>query len=407
MGQIKALKLKGKLLFLFGLITSSLLFFGAVGVVNIKAMKKSIDSVYFGSLLPVTELNTILQTYYSDLSNTIHKFKNLEISQSEASSQIEDAVLKIRVEWKNYQSHFTCDEDLVYIEYAALEIDLANRYFLTLGDEIKKENLIKIDSATQLQKNLFNINVVIQKLVKHEVETAQYERNSFLENYSAIFIQLSIALVVITVLILIIFIYIYMGISNNQIRLLIASRKLKKANKKLKDASYIDTVTNLSNRKYFDLLYIREFDRAKRERSELTFMVLNIDDFKEYSETYGMLERDEVVKFIAKVLKKILKRPTDFVFRFSDDQFGVLLTHSDRASSEKIAKDISNAVRLQEIEHKSSTTNQYITISIGVVSVQIYKDLDNNLLLSSADEMLSKAKESGGDRYMIKCDINN
>jgi diguanylate cyclase (GGDEF)-like protein len=405
--DFKAVKLKNRLLFLFGLITVSLLFFGVVGFINIKAMKKNIDSVYFGSLVPVTELNSILQTYYSTLSSTVHKVVNYEISQEEASSQIDDSIIKIRREWRSYQSHFKRDNELAYIEYSALEIELINKYFLALSIKIAHSEKLNTISMNLLQEKLSEINIVLQKLIKYEVEVARYDRKSFLENYSATIIQLLVVLLIIIVLVLFIFYYVFKGIQREHIKLAIATKKLLRANKRLADASYTDPLTTLYNRRYFNIVYKREFSRAKRERSELTFMMLDIDYFKQYNDTYGHLEGDEALKKVAQVLKKALKRPTDYVFRLGGEEFGILLTNSDIESSENIAQEICDSVREEKIEHKSSKVNEYLTISIGVVCVLVYKDLDENLLLSSADDMLYKAKESGRDRYMIKSDINN
>jgi len=119
---IEALKLRSKLFFLFILITIGLILIGVMGYVNINSMKKNLDSLYFGSLVPVTELNEILQIYHGKLANTVYKAKNSEISISETSSEIENALLKIELQWRNYESHFKRDEELQYVQYTALDL---------------------------------------------------------------------------------------------------------------------------------------------------------------------------------------------------------------------------------------------------------------------------------------------
>ena len=86
---IEALKLKSKLFFLFILITVGLIAVGIMGAINIDSMKKNQDSLYFGSLIPVTELNEILQTYHAGLASTLYKAKGLEISPSQISNELE------------------------------------------------------------------------------------------------------------------------------------------------------------------------------------------------------------------------------------------------------------------------------------------------------------------------------
>jgi len=93
---IEALKLKNKLFLLFLLITFGLISIGIMGAVNMKSMKKNIDYIYFGSLVPVTELNNILQTYNGELTTTIYKIKSAQISQSEAIARIDSALNKIK-----------------------------------------------------------------------------------------------------------------------------------------------------------------------------------------------------------------------------------------------------------------------------------------------------------------------
>ncbi len=405
MRLVETLKLKSKLFFLFGLITITLLFFGIIGVLNINAMKKNIDSVYFGSLVPVTELNNILQTYYSNISHTIHRAKNLEINRSETSAQIQDAVLKINREWKSYESHFKRDEELEYIEYAALEIELINKYFLNLSKEVIKRDTLESISMKIMQNNLSDINVVLQKLIEYEVEVARYDRKSFLENYNTTIFQLSIAFFIILVLILMILYYVFESIQDDQLRLVVASKKLRKVNKKLESVSYTDALTLLNNRRFFNIVYKREFKRAKRDASYITFMMLDIDYFKQYNDTYGHLEGDNALKEVALTLTQTLKRPTDFVFRLGGEEFGVLLTQTDTKNSEELANKICRAVENKKIKHINSKVNDFLTISIGVVSTIAYKDLNENLLLSISDEMLYKAKENGRNRSIIKINI--
>ena len=127
---IEALKLKSKLFFLFILITIGLIAVGIMGAINVESMKKNHDSLYFGSLVPVTELNEILQIYHSGLASTLYKAKSSEISFSEVSIELEHSLKKINNLWNNYESHFKRDEELEYVEYVSVEIKAINSYFI-------------------------------------------------------------------------------------------------------------------------------------------------------------------------------------------------------------------------------------------------------------------------------------
>ena len=135
-------------------------------------------------------------------------------------------------------------------------------------------------------------------------------------------------------------------------------------------------------------------------------MMLDIDFFKQFNDTYGHIEGDYALKSVAKTLKDTLKRPTDFVFRLGGEEFGVLLTHTDESNSAKLARDICNNIRGREIKHENSKVNRYLTISIGVVCCVADNALDGDILISKADSMLYEAKESGRDRYMISSDVS-
>ena len=111
---IEALKLKSKLSFLFTLITLGLITVGIMGALNVESMKKNLDSLYFGSLVPITELNEILQTYHTGLASTIYKAKNAEQSSSVTLIRLEHSINKINKTWKAYESHFKRDNELEY-----------------------------------------------------------------------------------------------------------------------------------------------------------------------------------------------------------------------------------------------------------------------------------------------------
>jgi diguanylate cyclase (GGDEF)-like protein len=398
---IEALKLKSKLFFLFLLITIGLVSVGVMGSLNINAMKKNIDSVYFGSLVPVTELNEIVQTYHSELSSTIYQAKNEEINSGQISTQIEDSLLKINRIWSKYEAHFKRDEELQYVEYVASEILAINNYFYKLLQASSHGKSMQLVSVNNLQKYITHIDTVIQKLIRYEIDVAKYERKQFLGQYETTTSKLSIILSLIILAVLFISYQVFRSIQNDQTKLEVTTKKLKKVNKKLENVSYTDSLTSLHNRRYFNMVYERELKRAKRTHSYITFMMLDIDFFKQYNDTYGHIEGDFALKSVAKVLKETLKRPSDFVFRLGGEEFGVVLTQTDESSSAKLARDICDAIKAREIKHESSSVNEYLTMSIGVVCCIADDALDENILISRADEMLYRAKETGRDRYII------
>ncbi len=403
---IEALKLRSKLFFLFILITVGLITVGILGSMPINSMKNNLDSLYFGSLVPVTELNDIIQTYHTGLAATAQKATRDEISPSQAVSSIEKSLLKIEKIWKNYESHFKRVDELQYLEYATLEIQAINSYFnRILKASLKELDLSKL-SLTVLEKRVLHIDLVIQKLINYEVDIANYERKKFLQSYNSTITQLGAVLALIIIAILGISLYVFSSIQKDHTKLEEATKKLRRANKKLENVSYTDSLTGLHNRRYFNMIYNRELKRAKRNNSYITFMMLDIDFFKQYNDTYGHIEGDFALKSVAKALKDTLRRPADFVFRLGGEEFGVLLIQTDESSSARLAREICDAVRSREIKHKSSKVNQYLRMSIGVVCCIADDALNEDILISRADEMLYEAKETGRDRYIITSNVS-
>jgi len=403
---IEALKLRNKLFFLFMLITVGLISVGIIGSMHINSMKKNIDSVYFGSLVPVTELNEIIQLYHNSLANTLYKASRKEISPSNSSRQIARALKKIDKKWESYESHFKRYDELEFVAYTDLEIKRTNSYFFKLYKAAKEGNDLSSLNINNLETKVNFIHNIIQKLINYEIEVASYERKKFLQSYEKTKSQLGIALAFIIIALLSISMYVFKSIQSDQSKLELASRKLKKVNKKLENASYTDSLTNLHNRRYFNHVYEKELKRAKRNKNYITFMMLDIDFFKQYNDTYGHVEGDFALKSVAKVLHDTLKRPSDYVFRLGGEEFGVLLTDTDESSSAKLARDICDSIRARELKHENSSVNEFVTISIGVVCCVADDALNDEVLISRADEMLYEAKESGRDRYVITSNVS-
>ncbi len=194
MHLIEALKLKSKLFFLFILITIGLIVIGIMGATNVNAMKKNLDSLYFGSLVPVTELNEILQTYNGTLSSTLYKGKSLEISNYQISIEIKNSLNKIKSLWNSYESHYKKNEELEYVEYVSLEISATNKYFLQLLNISQSDQDLNNISTMVLEKYTSHINSVVQKLIRYEVDMASYERKKFLIEYENATFKLTLIL---------------------------------------------------------------------------------------------------------------------------------------------------------------------------------------------------------------------
>ncbi len=177
--------------------------------------------------------------------------------------------------------------------------------------------------------------------------------------------------------------------------------KLEIANNKLQNLSLTDELTQINNRRSFNEILKREINRARRDKKYITFMMVDIDFFKLYNDSYGHLEGDETLKKVAKSLKNTFQRSQDFVFRLGGEEFGVLLSDSDKDSCKKSALKMCTNIKELKIEHKTSKVNKYITVSAGVFYAIVDDAVDENYLIKKADDALYEAKESGRDRCVF------
>lgn len=383
------------------MITTALFLVGIFGFISIGAMKSSHDKIYFGSFIPTLELNNILHIYDQKIILTIQKAREREYNPSQFELEISEAVSEVEDEWKSYASHFKRDYEKPYINYTDGQIKSTNNYFLSIAIAISNGQNIQTLNEKQLEEKIANIHQTIKKLIAFETAGAATERKLFLSSYHDTILKVGLMLLLVILGVILITYVTFKSIQNDHQLLEKTTKKLKISNKRLENASYTDSLTMLFNRRYFNLVYDRELKRAKRADTNLSFLMIDIDYFKQYNDTYGHIEGDNALKAVAMVLRETLKRPTDFSFRLGGEEFGVLLSESDETTSAKIAADICENIRRLEIEHKNSKVHRYLTLSIGIASYKAGDITDDEMLIKKADEMLYRAKESGRNRYVL------
>ncbi len=405
MKYIEALKLKSKLLLLFVVITIGLLILGLMGMINTKEMKHRIDNLYFGTLMPVTELNEILYNYNASIAPAVYNIKYALISREVFEIDLKDSLTNIEKLWKSYTSHYKTSQELPYVNYVSQEIEKTNLYFYkVLGAAKQGIDLSKI-SVKLLESKVSHTNSVLKRLLNYEMDVARFNRQEFRKSYENTMQTIIGILVSIILSVLFVTYYVFKSIQKENAKLEIMAKKLKQANKKLENASYTDSLTGLHNRRYFNFIYERELKRARRDKKYITFMMIDIDFFKQYNDTYGHIAGDHALKIVAQVIKNCFRRPSDFVFRLGGEEFGVLLLDTDEINSARLAKELCKKVKEQAIEHKASLVAGAVTVSVGVVCCIADETLEDETLIRRADEMLYKAKESGRDRYMITSEV--
>ncbi|WP_216827481.1 sensor domain-containing diguanylate cyclase [Alkalihalobacterium elongatum] len=175
----------------------------------------------------------------------------------------------------------------------------------------------------------------------------------------------------------------------------IEEQKLQEVNEKLQNLSTKDGLTAIGNRRYFDERLIKEWKRAIRYSSPITLLMIDIDYFKPYNDTYGHQKGDDALKHVAKAIKDVLKRPIDVVCRYGGEEFSVILPDTDEMGGKHVAENIRLTIEALKIPHSGSLISKFLTISIGTATIIPPMASDPKLLIKAADRALYEAKEAG------------
>ncbi len=167
-------------------------------------------------------------------------------------------------------------------------------------------------------------------------------------------------------------------------------------NKKIVEyLSITDELTKLYNRRYFNIKIEEELNRAKRNNIFLSFIILDIDYFKNYNDTYGHLLGDKVLKNVSEVLIEMTSRTSDYAFRLGGEEFGLILINQDKKKVFDYAKKIRQSIEELHIEHKTSNISKNLTASFGIVTRKANDIKNSDELYRLADEALYISKRNG------------
>jgi len=161
---------------------------------------------------------------------------------------------------------------------------------------------------------------------------------------------------------------------------------------------FLDGLTGVFNRRYFDQQLAVETARSQRSRSPLALIMLDVDFFKRYNDLYGHQAGDDCLRDIAATLKESLRRPADLVARYGGEEFACILPDTAYDDALLIAADLEKNVRLRNIPHAASQVSDVVTISLGVAGQPGNVTSDAAVLLALADAQLYCAKNAGRAR---------
>ncbi|MFT7002761.1 MAG: polar amino acid transport system substrate-binding protein [Sulfurimonas sp.] len=175
----------------------------------------------------------------------------------------------------------------------------------------------------------------------------------------------------------------------------------KETEKKLQEISITDELTTLYNRRYFNEIFPRLINSAKRENLNICFAVMDIDYFKAYNDTYGHVSGDNALKSVALSLKRSLSRADDYCFRLGGEEFGILFKGLNKEQSIELIERVKQDIENLKIVHEKSSVNKYLTASFGLIITDAKSVEDEKELYKEADALLYKAKENGRNKVCV------
>lgn len=345
---------------IFSLIASSFLFNS-----QIDKLKDRIDYIYFGNYVPVLKLHNIEENY-QDLITCMRTYKKCNR---------EPFFKNIKTDWEYYNNAYKNND----------ERKIVNKIHSFVEDSLNYKTKI---SAYK------NVIEKIDFLKEHEKTLAYKQRKAFLEEYEQMKDYLFYNMIILVfVSFILTFSIIYSIIKkDNQLKIL---------TKKYKLDSITDSMTQLYNRKYFDKIFDNMPFITNSKNWKTAFIMIDIDFFKQYNDTYGHDAGDLALKTVSNELKNYFNKEHEYVFRIGGEEFGVILFDIELDILEECLKTLNKNIESLNIEHKNSNISQVLTISIGAVIYEANSYISCNQLYKIADECLYKSKQNGRNQFTI------
>lgn len=186
----------------------------------------------------------------------------------------------------------------------------------------------------------------------------------------------------------------------NQLKQEVEQRKsmellLRDRNIRLTQAANIDVLTQVANRRYFEIRFAREWQRAIRENYPLSIVLCDIDYFKGYNDHYGHQAGDRCLHQVAQTLANTVNLFRDLVARYGGEEFVIVLPDTDEMEAIGVVQNIQASLAEQAIAHEKSPISDYVTLSFGGITRLPNTEISTEILIKKADEHLYRAKRQG------------
>ncbi len=337
----------------------SIIFLSFLFSQKIDILKKQVDNIYFGNFIPVHNLHQIKEKYI-EIINT-----------QKLSKDNQKFIVKY---WDLYNKQYKNNEEKPVVKKINDQLYLA----------------LKSNKISDYLRSLKNIRF----LIKHEVDSAASQRKIFIKKYKNMqdylfYSQVSIA----TLLLIFMAIVVYYIIKQHTV--------LELLTKKYKIEANTDGLTKLNNRKYFDTIFTNLTQISRNNNFLSVFVMIDIDFFKQFNDTYGHDAGDIALQKVATTLGTSFNRDYEYTFRLGGEEFGIVIFDTTIDNIKLALDNLQGKIKNLNIEHSASKTS-YLTISMGVVLIdETSYGLSTKQLYNNADKKLYHSKENGRDQYTI------
>ncbi|MEH2082876.1 MAG: EAL domain-containing protein [Nostoc sp.] len=179
--------------------------------------------------------------------------------------------------------------------------------------------------------------------------------------------------------------------------------QLQQANQELQRLACL---TQVANRRCFDDTLNTQWQWLAREQGSLSLILCDVDYFKLYNDTHGHLAGDDALRQVAKAISQTVKHPADLVARYGGEEFAVILPNIDIEAAIAVARDIQINVSALQMPHPHSQVSEFITLSLGVATINPHSQLSPATLIAAADQGLYQAKAQGRN-CVVQMDCEN
>lgn len=177
--------------------------------------------------------------------------------------------------------------------------------------------------------------------------------------------------------------------------------ELKRLRDQLASMAVTDALTGLSNRRYLERSLQSEACRLARTGEWLSVIMLDIDFFKQFNDTYGHPAGDRCIRMVAAALTRAVKRTSDLSARYGGEEFACVLPGTDPQGAGLVAQEILLQVQSLNIPHERSQVSPFITVSVGVACARCSPGMAAERWMSEADQQLYASKRQGRNRISM------